>query len=212
MQRFIAKRALQSLLAIWVMSLIVFTLVRVTGNPLDVMLPLEAGPEDYARVSKHWGLDQPVYVQYAIFLGKAVQGDFGNSWKWHGHSAMGLVWQRLPATLQLAGFALLVSVVIALPVGVLSAVMKGTVWDTVAKVIALLGHTSGRCPARTRAATPPALWDLPEGCRFAPRCPHAFARCSSERPRLLEVDGELVRCFLHEQTQVPVPQAKEGVA
>ncbi len=141
MQRFIAKRALQSVLAIWVMSLIVFTLVRVTGNPLDVMLPLEAGPEDYARVSKHWGLDQPVYVQYAIFLGKAVQGDFGNSWKWHGHSAMGLVWQRLPATLQLAGFALLVSVVIALPVGVLSAVMKGTVWDTVAKVIALLGQS-----------------------------------------------------------------------
>src|SRR3989442_841510 len=100
MQRFIAKRALQSLLAIWVMSLIVFTLVRVTGNPLDVMLPLEAGPEDYARVAKHWGLDQPLYIQYAIFLGKALQGDFGNSWKWHGHSAMGLVSERLPGTLR----------------------------------------------------------------------------------------------------------------
>jgi peptide/nickel transport system ATP-binding protein len=59
---------------------------------------------------------------------------------------------------------------------------------------------------------PPDLLRPPAGCRFAPRCPHAFARCSSERPRLLEVDGELVRCFLHEQTAVPVPQAKEGVA
>jgi peptide/nickel transport system permease protein len=141
MQRYIARRALQSLLAIWVMSLIVFSLVRITGNPLDVMLPLEATQEDYQRVSQHWGLDRPIWVQYGIFISKALRGDFGNSWKWHGHSAMGLVWQRLPATLQLAGFALLVSVLIALPVGVLSAVMKGTVWDTAAKIVALLGQS-----------------------------------------------------------------------
>ena len=141
MQRYIARRALQSLLAIWVMSLIVFALARVTGNPLDVMLPLEAGPEEYERVSKHWGLDQPLTTQYWIFLTKALQGDFGTSWKWHGHSAMGLVWERLPATLQLAGFALLISIVIALPVGVLSAVMKDTPWDTMAKIIALLGQS-----------------------------------------------------------------------
>jgi peptide/nickel transport system permease protein len=141
MQRFIARRALQSVLAIWVMSLIVFSLVRVTGNPLDVMLPLEATPEDYQRVAQHWGLDRPIHVQYGIFLAKAVQGDFGNSWKWPGHSAMGLVWQRLPATLQLAGFALLISILIALPVGVLSAVMKDTAWDSAAKVVALLGQS-----------------------------------------------------------------------
>jgi peptide/nickel transport system permease protein len=141
MQRYILRRFLQSLLAIWVMSLVVFSLARVTGNPLDVMLPLEAGPEEYARVAQHWGLDKPLYTQYVIFLAKAIQGDFGQSWKWHGYSAMGLVWQRLPATLQLAGFALLISVVIALPIGVLSAVWKGTAWDSVAKVIALLGQS-----------------------------------------------------------------------
>ena len=141
MQRYIARRFLQSLLAIWVMSLIVFSLARVTGNPLDVMLPMEAGPEEYERVSKHWGLDQPLYIQYAIFLSKAVRGDFGNSWKWHGYSAMGLVGQRLPATLQLAGFALFISIVIALPIGVMAAVMKGTAWDSVAKIIALLGQS-----------------------------------------------------------------------
>jgi peptide/nickel transport system permease protein len=123
------------------MSLIVFSLARVTGNPLDVMLPLEAGPEDYERVSKHWGLDRPLHVQYFVSLGKAVRGDFGQSWKWHGHTAMGLVWQRLPATLQLAGFALAISIVIALPVGVLAAVMKGTSWDSAAKIIALLGQS-----------------------------------------------------------------------
>ncbi len=141
MQRYIARRAFQSLLAIWVMSLIVFSLARISGNPLDMMLPLEATREDYERVSKHWGLDQPLPTQYVIFLSKAVRGDFGYSWKWPGHSAMGLVAQRLPATLQLAGFALLISILIALPVGVLSAVKKGTGWDTAAKIIALLGQS-----------------------------------------------------------------------
>jgi peptide/nickel transport system permease protein len=141
MQRYIAKRVLQSLLSIWVMSLIIFGLARFSGNPLDMMLPLEAGPEEYERVSKHWGLDQPLHTQYYIFLSKAVRGDFGNSWKWHGESAMGLVAQRLPATLQLAGLALGVSIVIALPIGVLAAVMKGSGWDTAAKIIALLGQS-----------------------------------------------------------------------
>jgi len=141
MQRYIARRVLHSIMAILAMSVIVFALARVSGNPLDVMLPLEASREDYERVSKHWGLDQPLITQYFIFLGKALGGDFGYSWKWPGHSAMGLVWQRLPATLQLAGFALLISVVIALPIGVLAAVMKGTVWDSAAKIIALLGQS-----------------------------------------------------------------------
>jgi peptide/nickel transport system permease protein len=141
MQRYIARRVFQSLLAILAMSLIVFSLARITGNPLDVMLPLEATPEDYQRVSAHWGLDKPLVTQYFIFLGKALGGDFGNSWKWPGYSAMGLVWERLPATLQLAGFALLISALLALPIGVLAAVMKGTVWDSVAKVIALLGQS-----------------------------------------------------------------------
>ena len=109
MQRYIARRVLQSFLAIWVMSLIVFTLARLSGNALDVMLPMESTQEDYDRLAKYWGLDQPVHVQYGIFVARALQGDFGTSWKWPGHSAMGLVMDRLPATLQLAGFALFVS-------------------------------------------------------------------------------------------------------
>jgi peptide/nickel transport system permease protein len=141
MQRYIARRLLQSVLTILVMSMIVFSLARVTGNPLDVLLPLEATPEDYERVAKHWGLDKPLYVQYLVFLGKALRGDFGMSWKWQGHSAMGLVVERLPATLQLAGLALFISVLIALPVGVLAAVMKDKPFDYAGKIIALLGQS-----------------------------------------------------------------------
>lgn len=141
MHRFIARRALQSVLALWVMSLVIFSLARISGNPLDVLLPLEAGPEEYATVARHWGLDRPLYVQYLVFARNALAADFGQSWMWQGHSVLGLVRDRLPATLQLAGLALAISVVIALPIGVIAAVRKDTMIDTLAKIIALLGQS-----------------------------------------------------------------------
>jgi peptide/nickel transport system permease protein len=141
MQRYIAVRVLQSLVAILVMSVIVFGLARLSGNPIDVMLPIEAEQEDYDRLTKYWGLDRPVHDQYVVFVKKALQGDFGQSLKYQGQSAMGLVVERLPATLELAGFALLISAILAVPIGVLAAVSKDTGWDAGAKVIALLGQS-----------------------------------------------------------------------
>jgi peptide/nickel transport system permease protein len=141
MQRYILIRFLQSLLALLVMSVIVFSLARMTGDPLDVLLPMEAGEGERERVAHHWGLDRPLYEQYFVFLGKALHGDFGNSWKWQGHTAMGLVVERLPATLQLAGLALVISVVLALPFGVLTAVWKDRLFDSVGKIFALLGQS-----------------------------------------------------------------------
>ena len=141
MQRYILVRFLQSLVALLVMSVIVFSLARMTGDPLDVLLPMEAGEGERERVAQHWGLDRPLYVQYFTFLGKALQGDFGNSWKWQGHTAMGLVVERLPATLQLGGLALLISIVLALPFGVLTAVWKDRLFDSVGKIFALLGQS-----------------------------------------------------------------------
>ncbi len=141
MQRYILIRFLQSLLALWVMSVIVFSLARMTGDPLDVLLPMEAGEGERERVAHHWGLDRPLYEQYFVFLGKALHGDFGNSWKWQGHTAMGLVVERLPATLELAGLALAISVALALPFGVLTAVWKDRLFDSVGKIFALLGQS-----------------------------------------------------------------------
>jgi peptide/nickel transport system permease protein len=149
MQRYILLRLLQSLLALFVMTIIVFSLARFTGDPLDVLLPMEAGEGERERVAKHWGLDKPLFInlenpldsQYLTFLGKALRGDFGSSWKWQGHTAMGLVLDRLPATLQLAGLALSISVLMALPFGVLTAVWKDSFFDSIGKVIALLGQS-----------------------------------------------------------------------
>ena len=141
MQRYILIRFLQSLLALFVMSIIVFSLARMTGDPLDVLLPMEAGEGERERVAKHWGLDRPLYEQYFVFLGKALKGDFGTSWKWQGHTAMGLVIERMPATLQLAGAALAISLILALPFGVLTAVWRDTLFDSVGKIFAILGQS-----------------------------------------------------------------------
>jgi len=82
-----------------------------------------------------------MYEQYFVFLGKALRGDFGTSWKWQGHTAMGLVVERLPATLQLAGVAITISILLALPFGVLTAVWKDTFFDSLGKLVALLGQS-----------------------------------------------------------------------
>ena len=83
-------------------TVIIFSLGRITGNPLDVLLPLEAEEEDRIRVEKVWGLDKPITTQYFIFIKNAASGNFGESIKWRGNSAMGLVLDRLPATAILA--------------------------------------------------------------------------------------------------------------
>jgi peptide/nickel transport system permease protein len=123
------------------MSIVVFGLTRLSGNPMDVLLPFEAGAQEFAIVAHHWGLDKPLHIQYLTFLRNALHGDFGQSWMWQGNTVMNLVVERLPATLELAGLALAISAAIALPIGVVAAVMKDTPVDALAKIIALLGQS-----------------------------------------------------------------------
>ncbi|MDE0354746.1 MAG: ABC transporter permease [Deltaproteobacteria bacterium] len=140
MKRNLVIRSLQSLLALLAISVIAFAMSHLTGSPVDAMLPDDAGPEEAARLTKLWGLDRPLYEQYFVFLGNALQGNFGDSIKWQGQTAFGLVLERLPATIQLGGFAIVVSTIIALPVGVLAAVYKDTPFDSAGKLVALLGQ------------------------------------------------------------------------
>ena len=104
------------------------------------MLPEDAGPEAAARLASELGLDRPIHVQYAIFLSRALGGDLGDSIMWPGSSALGVVMERMPATLQLGGFAILVSTLIAIPIGVMSGVHRDTPFDAAGKIIALLGQ------------------------------------------------------------------------
>ncbi len=141
MQRYILMRLIQSVFTLIGVSIIVFSLARLSGNPLDVLLPDEADDETFERISELWGLNDPWYIQYFTFVKNASRGEFGPSFKWQGRTAMELVLLHLPATLQLAGFSILVSVLLAVPIGVMSAVKKGTMLDTVGKLIALLGQS-----------------------------------------------------------------------
>ena len=123
-----------------VISLIVFLLARLSGDPLHIMLPEEATSEDYAAAARQWGLDKPLPLQYLAFLGNALRGDLGRSIRLR-RPTVELVLERLPATLQLAGASIAVSLLIAVPIGVLSAVRRDSVLDHVGKVIALLGQS-----------------------------------------------------------------------
>ena len=141
MQRYIIIRLIQSVFTLIGVSIIVFSLARLSGNPLDVLLPDEADDETFIRISELWGLNDPWYIQYFTFVKNASRGEFGPSFKWQGRTAMELVILHLPATLQLASISIGVSVLLAVPIGVMSAVKKGTMLDTVGKLIALLGQS-----------------------------------------------------------------------
>ncbi len=102
MRRFVLIRVLQSLVALWIITIIVLGLSHMTGSPIDALLPDDASPRQIEDLSRHWGLDRPLNEQYLTFLGNAVQGDFGASLKWRGQTTMEVALYRLPATLELA--------------------------------------------------------------------------------------------------------------
>ena len=141
MLRYLALRIASSLFALLIITIVVFLLTQLSGNPVDALLPDDATQEQVDAFIREWGLDQPLWRQYLTVLGNAVQGDFGTSLKWPGENAMGFVLDRMPATLQLGGLAILISVVIALPLGIAAAVWKNSVVDRVAQIFALLGQS-----------------------------------------------------------------------
>lgn len=140
MWRFVLTRLGQSLVALAILSVVIFGLARATGDPLHLILPMVATEEDYANARRYLGLDRPLHVQYLTFVGHALTGDFGTSIR--ARRPVGeLIRERLPNSLKLAAFAMTVAVALAFPLGVMAAVRKGTGVDRAAQVIALLGQS-----------------------------------------------------------------------
>jgi peptide/nickel transport system permease protein len=138
--RFVLARLVQSLVALAILTVVVFVLARATGDPLQLILPMSASEEDYANARQYLGLDRPYVEQYLSFVGKALTGDFGNSLRAR-RPVIELIRDRLPNSLKLAAFAMTVSLLMAFPLGVLAAVRKGTAIDRAAQVIAVLGQS-----------------------------------------------------------------------
>lgn len=140
MIRFVLARVVQSLVALAILSVVVFVLARATGDPLQMILPMSATEEDYANARRYLGLDRPYVEQYFSFVGKAIQGDFGTSLRAR-RPVMELIHERLPNSLRLAGFAMAVSLALAFPLGVMAAVKKGSAVDRAAQIVAVLGQS-----------------------------------------------------------------------
>lgn len=141
MQRYKVVRLLQTIVALWAVSIIVFALARITGNPLDTLLSFEATLEDRERVAAALGLDRPLYTQYFIFVGNVLRGEFGESFKWR-LPASELVFGRFPASLALAGLAITIATLVAVPLGVITAVKRDSVLDYGGKALALVGQAA----------------------------------------------------------------------
>ena len=139
MRRYVLSRLGQTALVVFLSLTAVFGLVRLSGDPVLLFMPTDIQAKDVEEFRQRLGFNDPLGVQYARFLGGAVRGDFGQSLRYQ-RDALGLVLERLPATLLLAATAVLLTLVVAIPLGVVSAVRRDTFVDHVGTLATVLGQ------------------------------------------------------------------------
>jgi peptide/nickel transport system permease protein len=139
MRRYIARQLAQLVVVIFGISVLAFAILHVIGDPVVLLLPQNAGRQEFERYRKLLGLDQPLYVQYAKFASKAVRGDFGKSW-YADTPAFSLVVERMPPTIYLTLAGLLVALLIALPLGILAALKRHSFVDNMCTMLAVAGQ------------------------------------------------------------------------
>ena len=140
MTRFLLIRFGRALLTIVLVVTFAFVVLRLSGDPAMLILNIDAPPAAIAAFREAWGLDRPLYVQYAAYFGQILHGDLGQSMR-DGRPAAQLVWERLPATLTLAIPALLIKVGLGIPAGVQAALHRGSWTDRLVMALAVAGFT-----------------------------------------------------------------------
>lgn len=138
MKRYIIMRLLYTVVVILGVSILVFIITHVIGNPVNTMLPLQATDAERAALKHQLGLDKPLMVQMSEFLSGMFRLDFGKSW-WQQVPALGIVLHKIPATLQLVATALIIAVMVAIPLGIIAAYKPGTILDRVLTTASLIG-------------------------------------------------------------------------
>jgi peptide/nickel transport system permease protein len=140
--RYILKRFLEGIVTLWLITLAVFFVLRLGGgNPVEYMLPPEATQADVAALTKAYGFDKPLIEQYYIFNKNLLQGDLGTALAWDKRPTVEVVWQRVPATLQLTTASMVLAVVIGVVIGAISASRPDSLFDKVGKVSAIIGQS-----------------------------------------------------------------------
>ena len=138
---FLASRLIRAAIALWLVSTVVFVVMRLSGDPVPLLLPPDAPQSEFARVRAELGLDRPLPVQYVVFLGNVLRGDFGQSIHFR-QSAFRVVLGYLPATFELGLAAFALALLVALPIGVVSAVKRNSAVDQATMALALVGQSA----------------------------------------------------------------------
>lgn len=141
MQRFLVRRFFISIITLFIVSIVIFAMSRAAGDPRHVFLDDYSTQADWDRLTVSLGLDKPYYQQYGIFLSGALKGDLGKSIS-EKRAVTDVMLERLPATVQLAAVAFGFSILLGVPLGVLSAVRRGSPMDAGGKLIALIGQSA----------------------------------------------------------------------
>ena len=139
MGRYIARRAAHGVIVLFGVSIIVFLLMHLAGDPVAVLLPLDTPPEQIEAFREEMGFNRPLPVQYFYFLSRAVRGDFGYSYHYRT-DAMEIVLERMPATLKLTFGALFVALIVSIPAGIFAALRQGKISDVIVRMSVLLGQ------------------------------------------------------------------------
>lgn len=139
MKRYILKRIFQAAICLIGVTIIIFFLTRLSGDPVLLMVPPEATQQDIEVMRSTLGLDKPIYVQYWTFISMAIRGHFGKSLRWN-RSNLDLFFERFPNTLLLATTSMLFSIFVGIPVGIISAIKLGRWFDNIGKGFAFLGQ------------------------------------------------------------------------
>src|SRR5207249_5478870 len=141
MRAYVVSRLAQTALVVFLSLSAVFAMVRLGGDPVLLFMPMDIQAKDVTDFRQRLGFNDPLPVQYVRFVGGAERGAFGESLRYR-RAALGLVLERLPATLLLAGTSLLLTVLVAIPLGVVSAVRRDSVLDHVGTISTVLGQAT----------------------------------------------------------------------
>jgi len=140
MSGYLYRRFFQSIIIIIGISMAVFLISRLTGDPVSIMVDFDTPKEDREVLRKELGLDKPIPIQYLIFLKGVIRGDFGTSIRYE-EPAIDLVLQRIPATLRLLVFTLFWALIFAIPIGIISALKRNSIFDLIGMTSTFLGQS-----------------------------------------------------------------------
>ena len=139
MAAYLIKRLVQSIFVLFGITVVVFVVLHLSGDPVQLMVPPSASQADIEALRAKMGFNDPIYQQYLRFLTDILHGNFGESY-YYNEPAMKIVLERFPATVELSLCAMIIALLVSIPAGIISAVKRNSMSDGIIRLFALLGQ------------------------------------------------------------------------